>query len=65
MRMPEPTVRERAERASLEAYNAVLLGLNRAQRRTAKGRLIEAKARIAALEAENKVLREAQGDCDA
>ena len=62
MRQMMPSIREQAGDAYLRAYNEIAGHLNRAERRTAKGKLIEAKARIAALEAENKVLREARED---
>lgn len=62
MRKMMPSIREQAGDAYLMAYNEIAGHLNRAERRTAKGKLIDAKAKIAALEAENKVLREARED---
>lgn len=39
------------------AYDAICPNLNRAQRRSAKGRMLVAQAEAAALRAENEVLR--------
>lgn len=49
----------RAADAGRSAYREIAGHLNRAERRTAHGRLIVAKAEIARLEAENRVLRDA------
>ena len=56
MRMPEPRIEEQADQAYYNAYTEIAGGLNRKERRTAKGRLTEARALIAALQAQNEVL---------
>lgn len=62
MRKMMPSIRQQADDAYFRAYSDIAGHLNRAERRTAKGKLIDAKAKIASLEAENKVLREARED---
>lgn len=59
MRRPPPDAKQLATMRGWEAYNDVCSHLNRAQRRTAQGRLVVAEAEIARLRAENEALREA------
>jgi hypothetical protein len=62
MLTPEQSIEEQADNAYFHAYNQIAGGMNRKERRTAHGKLIEANARIAALEAENAVLRQHKDD---
>lgn len=57
MRMPERPLMERADNVYRDTYHEVLGGLNRTERRTAKGKLRVAEAEIAALKAQNEFLR--------
>lgn len=57
---PKMSIKEKAANAFDSTYRFELGVLNRAERRTVKGRLIEANARIKALEAMNKILLEEQ-----
>ena len=59
MRMPERPLMERADDVYRDAYYEIVGNLNRAERRTAKGKLIVAEAEIAALKAQNEFLRQA------
>ena len=58
MKMPELPLVERANNVYCGAYNEIVGGLNRAERRTTKGKLLVAEAEIAALKAQNEFLKE-------
>lgn len=62
MKKMMPDIHQKADDAYFRAYSDIAGHLNRAERRTDKGKLIDAKAKIAALEAENKVLRKSRED---
>lgn len=56
--MKEPRVKKFKEDLMSEAYYEVCGHLNRVERRTTKGRLIEMKAKLAALEVELQYYRD-------
>lgn len=65
MRRPQPTEAEmhaaNIEDARARAYSAVCPNLNRAERRTAHGRMLVAQAQAAAMKAELEYLRSLHG----
>lgn len=59
---PEPTdadfLRERMKRNTADAYQSIVGTMNRAERRTARGRQLVAQGLAAALQAENDILKD-------
>jgi hypothetical protein len=59
MRKLEPTLNDKLDAAYFEIQDKFgLSGMNRAQRRTPRGKLLTLQAKIAYLERENEILRE-------
>jgi hypothetical protein len=59
---PEPTdaefLQEKIARSTADAYQSIVGTMNRAERRTARGRQLVAQGLAAALQAENDILKD-------